>query len=58
MDGSENDMFREYKYLQKGSETIEIENEQGSNQDDYIASSSSSDLYKLNFFKRFQSKNE
>ena len=50
-DGSEDDMFLGYVDLEKGSETIEIENEEGSDQEDeYIISSSSSDSYKLNFF--------
>ena len=44
LDASEDDMFRGYEDFGKGSETIEIENEEGSDQEDeYITSSSSSD---------------
>ena len=44
LDGSEDDMFRGYEDLEKGSEIIKIENEEGSDQEDqYIASRSSSD---------------
>ena len=44
LDASEHDMFRDYEDLEKGRETIEVENEQGSDQEDkYIKSISSSD---------------
>ena len=43
LDASEEDMFRGYEHLQKGRETIEIDNEERSDQqDEYITSSSSS----------------
>ena len=54
LDASEDDMFRSYEDLERKKETIEIENEQGLDQEDeYITRNSSSDSYKFNFFKIF-----
>ena len=39
MDGNEDDMFRGYEDLEKGSETIKIVNKEGSDQEaEYITS--------------------
>ena len=44
LDGSQDDMFRGYEDLEKEDETIEIENEERSDQEDeYITSRISSD---------------
>ena len=55
LDKNEDDMFRGYEDFEKGNETIEIENEQGSDQEDeYIYVVVHQIRYVEFIFNRFQ----